>query len=687
MIKDIIQHNEIAKGNERVIDILHRDFPQCFTSDGKFDIELFKGLVSETIPTTHEGYSLQFLGKSYASLVASTDTTTVIVPDEEHNSKPENVDSKNIYISGDNLDALKHLRNSYSEAIKFIYIDPPYNTGSDGFVYNDNFNYTSEQLQNRLGISEESAARILEMTTKGSASHSAWLAFMFPRLMLARDLLTPDGIIFISIDDNEQANLKLLCDSIFGEENLLAQIIVQANKRGQTYKQLAKTHEYLLVYSKTEEVIVRELIKELSQDTKADSVSEYTERELRNRNPKYGRFNRPNLFYPIYVNPEIVDENGYSPISLEKSLEFPIEVLPYNSEGDESCWRWGTKKFSSNNDNDSMRSNVVARKKSSGEYGIYEKYRKGTYKAKTIWTDIEIIDDEDDEDTVDSLTWDETGVITEQGTTELKKYGMGDLFDFPKPTYLLKKILSIGSDLDSICLDFFSGSGTLADAVFQLNAVKGNRRFITVQLPLNLQDKYNHASSSDKPKIKKVLDFLEAHHYPATLDYIGFERIIRATNKIKESCPGFKGNLGFKHYTLQEPSDQTLAKLEDFNPHAIFVDNMLDEFGKDTVLCTWALRDGYGLDAELTPIDLDGYTAYLCGRHLYFVTPNLLNYGGPDSIVALIERYSNDKFFKPENIVLFGYSFTYTETEALRKNLLPLRDSIKNLKVNLDIRY
>lgn len=231
MIKDIIQHNEIAKGNERVIDILHRDFPQCFTSDGKFDIELFKGLVSETIPTTHEGYSLQFLGKSYASLVASTDTTTVVVPDEEHNSKSENVDSKNIYISGDNLDALKHLRNSYSESIKCIYIDPPYNTGSDGFVYNDNFHYTSEQLQNRLGISEDTAARILEMTTKGSASHSAWLAFMFPRLMLARDLLTPDGIIFISIDDNEQANLKLLCDSIFGEENFIG-AFPRITKRG-----------------------------------------------------------------------------------------------------------------------------------------------------------------------------------------------------------------------------------------------------------------------------------------------------------------------------------------------------------------------------------------------------------------------------------------------------------------------
>lgn len=174
---------------------------------------------------------------------------------------------------------------------------------------------------------------------------------------------------------------------------------------------------------------------------------------------------------------------------------------------------------------------------------------------------------------------------------------------------------------------FFLWIWNISGCCISINAVKGNRRYIAVQLPLNLQDKYKHASSSDKPKIKKVLDFLEAHHYPSTLDYIGFERIIRAANKIKESFLGFKGDLGFKHYTLKEPNDQTLVKLEDFNPHAFFADNILDEFGKDTVLCTWALRDGYGLDAELTPIDLNGYTAYLCGRHLYFVTPNLLNYG------------------------------------------------------------
>jgi type III restriction enzyme/adenine-specific DNA-methyltransferase len=219
----------------------------------------------------------------------------VIVPDEEHNAKPENKDSKNIYISGDNIDALKHLLKSYSGKIKCIYIDPPYNTGSDGFVYNDSFDFTVDELVSRLSIDEEQAARILDLTRRGSSSHSAWLMFMLPRLVLARDLLTEDGVIFISIDDNEQGNLKLLCDDVFGEENMIAQIVIQANKRGQTYKQLAKTHEYLLVYTKSDCAIINEFVKEIKGDVKSDTVGEFTERELRNRNPKYGKFNRPNL--------------------------------------------------------------------------------------------------------------------------------------------------------------------------------------------------------------------------------------------------------------------------------------------------------------------------------------------------------------------------------------------------------
>lgn len=224
MIKNIIQSNETVTPNAQTLEVLHTHFPQCFNKEGKFDIDKFKDLIKNDIDITHEGYDLNFLGKNYAKLLASIDTTTVVQPDLEHNVKPENANSQNLYISGDNLDGLKHLLKSYTGAVKCIYIDPPYNTGSDGFVYNDNFNFTSQELIDKLSISEEQAQKIFDLTTKGRASHSAWLTFMYPRLLLARDLLTPDGVIFISIDDNEQANLKLICDSVFGEESFVANI-------------------------------------------------------------------------------------------------------------------------------------------------------------------------------------------------------------------------------------------------------------------------------------------------------------------------------------------------------------------------------------------------------------------------------------------------------------------------------
>ena len=197
---------------------------------------------------------MRFLGKNYARLLTSLDTTTVIVPDEEHNSKPENARSENIYISGDNLDGLKHLLKSYSKRVKCIYIDPPYNTGKDDFVYNDNFNFTAEELSDKLTISEEQAAHILDLTKRGSASHSAWLMFMYPRLLLARDLLTRDGVILISIDDNEQANLKMIMDDVFGEENLVGTVIWK-NATDNNPTNISVEHEYILCFARKKEAL------------------------------------------------------------------------------------------------------------------------------------------------------------------------------------------------------------------------------------------------------------------------------------------------------------------------------------------------------------------------------------------------------------------------------------------------
>lgn len=681
MIKDIMNLNANAAAGQKELEVLKKYFPQCFQADGEFDIETFKAALPGGTTITDETSGFNWLGKNYARMLTNMDTTTLIHPDEEHNAKPENKDSQNVYISGDNLDALQHLVKSYSGKVKVIYIDPPYNTGSDGFVYNDKFNFTAEDLAKRLDVSPERAERILSMTRRGSASHAAWLTFMLPRLSFARDLLTDDGVIFISIDDNEQANLKRLCDEVFGEENFIAEIVIQSNKRGQTYKQLAKTHEYLLVYANSSETIVNELKKELSGNIKCDNISEFSERELRNRNPKYGKFNRPNLFYPIYANPNVKDKNGYSPVSDKRTLEYYIEILPYNSEMKESCWRWGKKKFNLNIGETSLDSTVVAREKSSGQWGVYEKYRKGTYKAKTIWFEDMEITEEDDDDGI----WDETGVITEQGSVELRKYGMADTFDFPKPTYLVKKLLTIGSDEDCICVDFFSGSGTTADSVFNLNLLNGKRTFIVVQLPLDLEEKLEKTPKADKHKVQTVIDFLEKNNYPHTLDYVGLERIKRAAKKIHDENPLFAGDLGFKHYTLEEPKEDALLQMERFDPSNDLLTTLeVKDFGLETVLRTWLVADGYGLTENAEEVMLGNYKAYWKDDHLYMINPD--KDFDESSVAALMDKYNGEPF-SPHNIVIFGYSFGFTHREELQKNLRTLKDGNKTLTVNIDVRY
>lgn len=234
MIGQNLKNNQGKKPNSREMEKLKNDFPRFFSKDGEFKLDRFKDfLQEEDIDIAKEGYELKFLGKSYANYIGSLETETYISPDSSHNAKEENKDSENLYIVGDNIDALKHLLGSYAGKIKCIYIDPPYNTGSDGFVYPDNFRFSAEDLSEKIGITEEEAGRILELA--GKSNHSAWLTFMYPRLALARDLLSEDGVIFISIDDNEQANLKLMCDEVFGEENFISNIsiITGANQSGE----------------------------------------------------------------------------------------------------------------------------------------------------------------------------------------------------------------------------------------------------------------------------------------------------------------------------------------------------------------------------------------------------------------------------------------------------------------------
>ena len=208
------------------------------------------------------------------------------------------------------------------------------------------------------------------------------------------------------IDDNEVHNLRMLMNEIFGEENFFTQIIVRSNSRGQTYKQIAKTHEYILIYTKNFDSELNELEKDdFNNDLNLkDKIGNYNIRELRNRNPKFGKHNRPNLFYPIFVNPHNPDKDNFYPVSFDKDDIFSKVVLPFNSEGKESCWRWSKSKGLININKNTLLSNLIAKKKNDGSFGIYEKYRKTTYKPKSIW--------------------DDNRFLTETGTVQLKELGI-----------------------------------------------------------------------------------------------------------------------------------------------------------------------------------------------------------------------------------------------------------------------
>ena len=613
MIKDIMAQNEKVQPNDRIMSKLHADFPQCFNKEGQFDMEKFQQLVQTEVDVTHEGYELNFLGKNYANLIASTETETVIQPDLEHNAKPENCNSQNVYISGDNLDALKHLLKSYSNSIKCIYIDPPYNTGSDGFVYNDKFTFTEEQIQTKLGVSEEKAKRILDLARRGSASHSAWLMFMAPRLMLAKDLLTEDGVIFISIDDNEQADLKLLCDSVFGEENMIASFIIIRSEGGGLAKNAVIGHDYLLAYCKSKETYTRlgkpkdirgQIVK------KEDGEEYWIETDwLREEFGKYGTCHYEDIlkFYPAKKKKEI-DEG--------------ISKGEY----------------------------VLIEKDNKHIVGRYRKVADDTSKFYTILKH-----------------------LNKNGVSDLEELLMDSYFSYPKPVSLIREFVFGVSNKtkkeSDIILDFFSGSATTAHAVMKLNSEDGgNRKFIMVQIP-ELTPKDSEARKAGYE----------------TIDQIGQERIRRAASKIKTEHPDYQGDLGFKHYTLQDVPQNTLDKMETFDPTSMFGEgDILQSFGKDTVLETWCVKDGYGFGANVSELKLAGYTAYHCGSHLYFVEGNSFD---ENAMISLIDKYHSDPAFNPQNIVLFGYSFSFTQVEMLRKNLATLSDSAKNLNMNLDIRY
>lgn len=647
MIRDHLQENENVKPNTAFIEELRSKLPKFFNENGDFNFNAFKDALKENnVKEFSDGYQLNFIGKDYARKQAGNAPTSVIVPDNEHNQKEENKNSKNLFFTGDNLEALRHLRNNYSNKVDVIYIDPPYNTGNDDFVYPDKFEYSDKQLKEVFGMSDDDVSKL--DTLKGSKSHSAWLTFMYPRLWLAKQLLTKKGVIFISIDKNEEANLNLLLNDIFGEANYIGDLIRKTrttnSDSGTGFNQ---QHEYVKIFSKDL----------MSVNLKGNK------KELSN-----------------YKNPDN-DENGSwvksdpSARSGSENMRFEI-VNPYTGQIDlpPKGRYWA---FSQNTFNEWVEKGKIVWEKD------VKRNRRGFF-VKRYKSELR-----DKYKTFESLSFDHSDYLNSVGTKEVRdNYFEGQsIFSSPKPTNFIREIIKSFPSKNSVVLDFFAGSATTADAVMQLNAEDGgNRKFIMVQLP----EKTYVEKNKKKIPTKGGKAAFEAGY--KSIDEISRERIKRAAQKIKKENSDLSEDFdgGFKHYRIVSPEKETLDKIYDFDSENYeLVFDMVESFsssalgvpgnasGEDTILTTWLVEDGYDFNTDdLVKYDFAGYKAYgIKDARLYLIDNNF----GSKQIKDLLNKLGTNKV-KFQSVVVYGYSFDTMSMKELDLGLLQLNSEVKLIK-------
>jgi len=464
-----------SKGSNKLV-ILKKHFPECFDNDNNFNLRKFlKEIDMDENQSLKENYSLEWIGKSYARILAHKPPQTILKEDKDWNNKPENKNSGNILIKGDNLEALKHLVNEYCGKIKLIYIDPPYNTKNSNFVYNDNRKFTIEELSKIANINEKQAKKALKSNKIKAISHSAWLTFIYPRLCIARRLLRDDGIIFVSIDDNEVAQLRLLMDEIFGEENFVAGLVHQKKLGGGQAKYYYKWHDYILVYAKNK-FNIPGLYKRDDRKLKIIQLEDgklywYDTDVVRRTHGKYNPQEGPkNVFY------EDLDPKR------KKKYEEALQRREYILIKDKKTDKHFVAKYGLLGDKKKLLGSIL---------------RSG----------------------------DGYSILTRDGKNRIEDlFDFSEVFDNPKPVDLIK-IFLLNTNKQDIILDFFAGSGTTGDAVMQLNAEDGgNRKFILIQLDEPIDSKKN----------KTVYDFVknELGEEIPTIFNICKERLIRSATKI-----------------------------------------------------------------------------------------------------------------------------------------------------------
>ena len=507
------------------------------------NFELLKQMLSPDVVDGDEAYEFTWVGKKAAIVEANKPIRKTLRPVLKDETIPTGADSEgkpycssgskdwdtteNLYIEGDNLEVLKLLQESYLGKVKMIYIDPPYNTGND-FIYADDFMRSQEEENEQMGMYDEDENRLFKNTDTNGRFHSDWCSMIYSRLMLARNLLTDDGVVFISIDDNEQENLKKCCDEVFGESNFVGKIAVVNNLKGRNdRKDIATCHEYILIYGKSEFAANGMPLTD-EQKAQFDKVDEngsaYQLRDLRKRGRPDRREDRPNMYFPIYYNLEtkkcsLVEEPN------------AVAIYPIRGDGSDGRWRWGKERVAANLAILEPRYSSIAKR-----WGIEHRvYLNPSLNPVNL-------DEEDTEDTERSSKsksfWIGGELSNDVGRRQLKTIFGAAYFDYPKSIDYILNTIYMGSDSDSIILDFFSGSATTAHAVMQLNAEDGgHRKFIMVQLP----EKCDEASEAYKAGYKNICE-------------IGKERIRRAGDKIKSESPTTTQDLdiGFRVLKLDD---------------------------------------------------------------------------------------------------------------------------------------
>ncbi|EDP4604877.1 site-specific DNA-methyltransferase, partial [Campylobacter jejuni] len=582
--------NKIKKENlintkenkNELLEYLKLNFPQTI-KDGQVDLKaiaMLLGLNNKEI----RGYELSFTGKALANALYDTPNTKEL---KFHKSLSKNFETtKNAIIKGDNLHALKLLKSAYYEKIKMIYIDPPYNTKNDKFIYNDDFVKEHKKLLIEVGLleiteeGEEIGSEILNffINAKGDRSHSTWLGFMLPRLKLARDLLREDGVIFISIDDNEQANLKILCDEIFGKENFISCFIWQKKSGGGQAKYFYEGHEYMLIYTK-DKTNLNGLFKfkekpEINNDLIRKVHGKYTNNEsikkILNLYPKDTVDHRNLMFeeLDIFLKENMISEKKY---------------------------------------------NDIKSKIDSGEYFL-QQYKDTKFHLICSYQD----------DNLSKMYSIFSGHWTSDGNEEIESIFNGKLvFENPKPTTLIKEIFFANTNQNDIILDFFAGSGTTAQAVMELNAEdNGNRKFILVQLDEKI----------DENKSKVAYDFCKnelGSENPVISD-ITIERVKRAGEKILKENRDKNLDLGFKVFSLVEKPELTKDELNTLN---LKYHENLSPYEKALNL---ALLNGKTLDKDLKMILKD--KLYECEDCFYIVNCD-------DEVLDFLRKTQNENVY------------------------------------------